>query len=106
MSAAALCCHALLLSLAGAFEDDGKCGVPGYVPASHRLQGLQSDQVSLAVGAAAVVTICSDTCLCTVIGMKLFIDEVALFFERVDALFLFLVKWSSLSVSQLGVCTH
>lgn len=27
--------------------------MPGYVPASHRLQGLQSDQVSLAVDATA-----------------------------------------------------
>lgn len=39
--------HALRLSLAGAFEDDGERGVSGYVPASHRLQGLQSDQVSV-----------------------------------------------------------
>lgn len=106
MSTTVLCCHALLLSLAGAFEDDGKCGVPGYVPASHRLQGLQSDQVSLAVDATAVATICSDTCLCTVIGTKLFIDKLALFFIRIDAFFLFLVKQSSPSVSQLGVCTH
>lgn len=46
---AALACGVLPYicpSLTGAFEDDGKCGVSGYVPASHRLQGLQSDQVS------------------------------------------------------------
>lgn len=36
----------LCLPALGAFEDDGKCGVSGHVPAAHCLQGLQSDQVA------------------------------------------------------------
>lgn len=36
--------------------------------------------------------------------MKPFL-KVALFFVRIDALFIFLVKQSSLSVSQQDVCT-
>lgn len=49
VSASMMSSRALLLFLAGAFEDDGECGVSGYVPASHCLQGLQSDQVAVAI---------------------------------------------------------
>lgn len=55
-------------SLAGAFEDDGKCGVSGYVPASHRLQGLQSDQVS------GLLLCCS--CCCCSLGAALVAPSV------------------------------
>lgn len=78
-------CHALHLSLAGAFEDDGKCGVSGYVPASHRLQGLQSDQVSVLLlccrwHCRPVAMIGSGIFLCSTIGIQLFMAKVTWFF--------------------------
>lgn len=78
-------CHALPLSLAGAFEDDGKCGVSGYVPASHRLQGLQSDQVSVSLlycrwHCRPVAVISSGVSLCATTRIKLFMAKVTRFF--------------------------
>lgn len=74
-------CHALHLSLTGAFEDDGKCGVSGYVPASHHLQGLQSDQVSVLLlccrcHCRLVAMICSDASLSAAVGIELFMAKV------------------------------
>lgn len=70
-------CHALHLSLAGAFEDDGKRGVSGYVPTSHRLQGLQSDQVSVLLlycrcCCRPVAVMSSGLSLCAAVGIELF----------------------------------
>lgn len=74
-------CHALHLSLAGAFEDDGKRGVSGYVPASHRLQGLQSDQVSVLLlycrcHCRPVAMISSGVSLSAAVGIELFVAKV------------------------------
>lgn len=40
--------HLWPVSVLGAFEDDGKRGESGYVPAAHRMQGFQSSQVAVA----------------------------------------------------------